>query len=348
MTLQVPSISSTTAGANISLLQSDGLYIGRGIQIASTDGTAVLSPPTGLNDMVLEGTASGDRGVGLGPSSSLLISSTGIVYGDRIGVYGVGGSGATFLNEGLILAGGLAVYDRSTQDLQVINRGTIRSGLGDYLGQNRTIQFEVIGTKTIVNSGVIEALKGGSPAIASFHVASVELVTNSGTIRGDVFLGGGDDRFDGRNGRLFDVLSGEGGADTLLGGVTADRINGGDGSDTISGGLGKDVLTGGPDNDSFQFAAKTHSRPGSGADIITDFDRPGMGNDRIDVSGLFGPKMQYIHAAAFTKAGQVRINDVVGPDVIVEVNTGGSLAADFAIRLSKTALSSMSAGDFIL
>jgi hypothetical protein len=73
-----------------------------------------------------------------------------------------------------------------------------------------------------------------------------------------------------------------------------------------------------------------------------------MGNDRIDVSGLFGPKMQYIHAAAFTKAGQVRINDVVGPDVIVEVNTGGSLAADFAIRLSKTALSSMSAGDFIL
>jgi hypothetical protein len=35
-------------------------------------------------------------------------------------------------------------------------------------------------------------------------------------------------------------------------------------------------------------------------------------------------------------------------DVLVEVNTGGSLAADCAIRLTNTALASMSAADFLL
>ena len=44
----------------------------------------------------------------------------------------------------------------------------------------------------------------------------------------------------------------------------------------------------------------------------------------------------------------VRINDVAGADVVVEVNTGGSLAADFSIRLVKTTLASMNAGDFVL
>jgi serralysin len=34
--------------------------------------------------------------------------------------------------------------------------------------------------------------------------------------------------------------------------------------------------------------------------------------------------------------------------VIVEVNTGGSLAADFQLRLAGTTLASMTAGDFFL
>ena len=52
------------------------------------------------------------------------------------------------------------------------------------------------------------------------------------------------------------------------------------------------------------------------------------------MSALFGPAMTYRHNGAFTAAGQVRINDIAGADVLVEVNTGGTLAADFAIRLA--------------
>ena len=80
--------------------------------------------------------------------------------------------------------------------------------------------------------------------------------------------------------------------------------------------------------------------------MILDFDD--SGNDRIDLSALFGPAMTYRHNLAFTAAGQVRINDVAGADVIVEVNTGGTLAADMQIRLTNTTLASMTASDFLL
>ena len=44
----------------------------------------------------------------------------------------------------------------------------------------------------------------------------------------------------------------------------------------------------------------------------------------------------------------MRINDVAGADVIVEVNTGGSLVADMQMRLVNTTLASMTASDFLL
>ena len=91
----------------------------------------------------------------------------------------------------------------------------------------------------------------------------------------------------------------------------------------LIGNLGKDTMTGGANNDIFRFAATSHSVVGVNADVITDFDD--FGDDRIDVSALFGPAMTYRHNVAFTAAGQVRINDIAGADVLVEVNTGGSL-----------------------
>ena len=103
-------------------------------------------------------------------------------------------------------------------------------------------------------------------------------------------------------------------------------------------------MAGGLNNDIFRFGTASHS-PVATPDVITDFDD--FGNDRIDLSALPGV-LTYHHSGAFTGAGQVRINDIAGPDVIVQVNIGGSLAADFAIRLAGTTLGSMTGGDFIL
>jgi serralysin len=142
------------------------------------------------------------------------------------------------------------------------------------------------------------------------------------------------------------TLSGGLGNDLLLGGNGNDRLFGELGADALIGGLGRDILAGGANNDIFRFTATTHSVVGVNADVFTDFDD--FGDDRIDVSALFGAPMTYRHNLGFTAAGQVCINDIAGADLLVEVNTGGTLAADFAIRLTGTSLGSMAAGDFIL
>jgi serralysin len=131
-----------------------------------------------------------------------------------------------------------------------------------------------------------------------------------------------------------DTLVGNGGNDTLLGRDGNDVLSGGIGNDLLAGGLGRDVHTGGAGNDVFRFSALAESPVGN-PDIITDFDD--ASDDRIDVSTVFGAAL-----------GQLRVNDIAGADLVVEVNTGGSLAADFAVRLAGTTLAGMSASDFFL
>lgn len=171
----------------------------------------------------------------------------------------------------------------------------------------------------------------------------------------DLIYGGtGNDEI--RTGNGTNTAYGEDGADSLLGGTGLDRLYGGagndifysdSGNDILTGGLGKDMLEGGPGGDIFDFNLVKESVVGANRDVIFDFD-DGNAGDRIDVSALYPAVMVYCHGLAFTAAGQVRINDVAGADVIVEVNVGGTLAADFSIRLFGTTLASMNAGDFIL
>ena len=142
------------------------------------------------------------------------------------------------------------------------------------------------------------------------------------------------------------ILTGNNAINTLNGGIGNDRLIGQGGNDILIGNSGKDTSTGGAGNDVFRFLNKVHSPVGAGADVITDFDD--LGNDRIDLSALFGPALIYRNNLPFTAAGQVRINDIAGPDLIVEVNTGGTLAADMQIRLSGTTLASMTSSDFFL
>jgi Ca2+-binding RTX toxin-like protein len=140
--------------------------------------------------------------------------------------------------------------------------------------------------------------------------------------------------------------TGNAAANVLTGNSGANVLDGKQGNDILIGNTGKDTLTGGANNDTFLYLNKTHSVAGGSRDIIKDFDD--LGNDRVDVSALFGTQMTYRHSLAFTASGQVRINDISGADVLVEVNTGGTLAADFSIRLAATTLASMTASDFIL
>jgi hypothetical protein len=148
--------------------------------------------------------------------------------------------------------------------------------------------------------------------------------------------------------------TGNSGANAIIGNNAANVLNGGGGNDTLLGmagndiligNFGRDMLTGGVGNDLFRFTDRTQSLGGATTDRITDFDD--LGNDRIDLSTLYGPALAYRGTTAFTAAGQVHVV-ASGADVLVEVNLGGTLAADFHLRLASTRLASVGADDFIL
>ena len=143
-----------------------------------------------------------------------------------------------------------------------------------------------------------------------------------------------------------DVLLGAGGNDNMLGGTGADSLIGGIGNDVLTGGAGRDVQTGGAGNDTFDYNAAAESPANALRDIITDFDD--LGNDRIDLSGVSAAVLTFRGVGAFTGANQVRINDIIGPDVFVEVNLGGTFAPEMQIHLVNTTAASMTVGDFIL
>ena len=204
------------------------------------------------------------------------------------------------------------------------------------LAGNDAYYVDNVGDKVIDTAGVDNVNAFVSYALAA-NVAIETLRTINAAATTAIHLTGNE---------FANVVIGNAGANIINGGAGNDTLNGGLGNDILIGNLGRDVSTGGGGNDIFRYLATTHSPAGAGADVILDFDD--SGNDMIDLSALFGPAMTYRHNLAFTAAGQVRVNDVVGADVIVEVNTGGSLAADVQMRLVNTTLASMTASDFLL
>ena len=122
---------------------------------------------------------------------------------------------------------------------------------------------------------------------------------------GDDTLNGGDEAITGAGDTLYggagdDTLNGGGGNDMLNGGAGEDTLNGGDGADTLDGGAGDDDrLTGGGGGDTFVFG------PGSGSDIIVDFDQTQA--DMIDLRG-FGLTAEELTPLISVRAGNTVIN----------------------------------------
>ncbi|QNO26916.1 hypothetical protein EEB18_019720 [Sphingopyxis sp. OPL5] len=163
------------------------------------------------------------------------------------------------------------LFDEFSSLSEVWNRGTIN---GDYAIRVTDLDFyEQFASETglrVYNSGTIN----GIVALSSY----ADIVVNTNAINGQVRLGGGDDIFDGRGGRLTGDLRGGAGNDTLLTGAGNDNLFGDTGDDILSGGAGNDTLTGGAGRDSFRLET------GFGDDIVTDF-QTGSAHDYIDVAG---------------------------------------------------------------
>jgi Ca2+-binding RTX toxin-like protein len=155
------------------------------------------------------------------------------------------------------------------------NSGVIKVDDGQYRLNSYAVLVNAI-FGTAVNTGLIEA------DVAFQITADVGTkIDNSGTIRGDIYLGSGDDLiintgsisgivdlaigadvYDGRGtGRLFGAVYGGQGNDQLTGGSSEVVFNGEEGDDILRGGSADDILDGGRGDDTLD--------GGAGFDVVT-------------------------------------------------------------------------------
>lgn len=181
---------------------------------------------------------------------------------------------------------------------------------------------------TITNAGLIQGQGGDAIIIVGDHD---DTLTNSGTILGDITMGGGDDTVTFSKGSNVDG--------TVMLGLGDDTFTGWNGDDLVSGGAGEDELTGGKGADTFVFAAVGDSgNTKATADLVTDFRA--KDGDLIDLSEIDANTVladdqafKFIGSKAFhDKAGELRYaTDRNGTWIQGDVDGDGK--ADFMIHL---------------
>jgi Ca2+-binding RTX toxin-like protein len=270
-------------GTDVDLGTTDSIYIGQPIYFAAR------VRGTGSNQsIIVEGQVAGG-----GPTAMLVLGDTGTTgnlihitetgrvtsVGDPealIAAMGTLGISSRIINEGVVNASfgrgiGIATTGQAEDtDHSIYNSGTIRAASIGVVSANLSGKFTLTNTGTII--GALEDLvvpgeNGGTLHQGSFLSLGVhqeggiyfpdvdESIYNSGRMVGSVWLGGGADYYEGRNGRIEGEVHGGDGADKLFAGVGNDRLFGENGIDQLMGGLGADYLDGGAGTDTVLYVS---------------------------------------------------------------------------------------------
>lgn len=294
---------------------------------------------------------------------------------DRVFNY-VGGS-MTSLIVGFGVTGTTQVYNQgSLSDGISINGGGLSLENGGFIGSSVSVGSSAA---AIFNTGRIDGAISTSGATSIFNSGqvvsidtfnAVDTITNSGLILDAVTLFGGNDVYDGAQGRVLGVVTGGQGDDRLTGGVNADRfygdgvagdttggadtLTGGDGDDVLFGGFGRDTLYGNRDDDQlFGNQDDDFLHGGQGDDVIfagqgADILNGGVGDDTL--AGNAGDD-RFIFNAGF---GHDTITDfrAAGANDLIQFspNTFGDFAAVQAGATAVTGgtLLTDAAGDSVL
>ena len=259
--------------------------------------------------------------------------------GTILGSIRLEGIGSAFVNTGEILsASGPSVLAQGTS-MRIVNQGEIVGGLDSPLGNglNLVNSGRWLGDLRLTGGGDVVRNAGEIDGDVRLGESS-DLVVNSGLILSNCLLGAGDDRYDGRHGRISLAVVGDDGADTILGGADgedaiggagADFIQGADGHDVINGGKQADRLLGGSGDD--LLLGGSHGdilTGGAGADTMdgglhkdTFVFRPGFGHDLIQHFVASGDQADTIlfSRAVFKNFNQLSSNmNDVGDDVVIK------------------------------
>lgn len=219
--------STTSAGVAYALASADRFYLPKGEVAASTVSVGIYSAAIG-NVLTIAGEVVGfEDGIGLGGTVTetgrhvVTVLEGGVVLGgdDAIQLLGFG---STVFNQGTI-QGRYGINIVATG----VGEGTSITNTGSIIAQNTALLLD--GTKNvIVNMGLIK----GSTAIYGQNI-SIEVVTNSGTIIGNVLLNSGADSYDGRGGTVIGTIFGGYGADRFIAGASQETFDGEQDTDTL-------------------------------------------------------------------------------------------------------------------
>jgi hypothetical protein len=179
-------------------------------------------------------------GVKFGQSTNVTLLNSGSIFGQQAGVLVEATDGVSVVNSGAISSDqyGLRVTGGLGFRAEVENSGGLRGDVAAVLVENGD-RLLLTNTGTVVGDIVCNS------------AGQKDKIVNSGDVVGDVFLGQGNDLYNGAGGRVGAVYGGEGN----------DRIIGGPTSETFSGGPGKD---------DFVFSAPLNAL--GNVDIITDLN----------------------------------------------------------------------------
>ncbi|WP_417211656.1 calcium-binding protein [Antarctobacter sp.] len=286
----ITSASSTVEVENFQSTQANSLLV-NGFIINSTTGlgAAVLLDSASSFNMTV-GPSGLVQGVAVGAlfgavSTALTLNNAGTMMSTRsraIDVFNSDGSMSVNLSNSGLIDGPLGAIrlDSGNGNVRIVNSGTIMTAAQTAITLNNVAGS--FGAGFLHNTGTVV---GTFRALDASAGSGVTVVFNSGLIDGHILLGGGQDEYEGGNGRQRGTVFGQGDADVLAGGLQSDRFDGGSGNDTLVGRGGDDRLDGGPDDDFLVGGDGNDSMDGgTGADILNgnvgdDTILGGTGND---------------------------------------------------------------------
>ncbi|NEY89404.1 calcium-binding protein [Tabrizicola oligotrophica] len=237
----IEATSQTTLGPVYTLTGTDDLFVGADVTIRCTyndpvnhTGADAVISWEGTHSITVAGTIIGEDEainlVGCLTAQTVTIQATGVLISggdgmvqDADGVI-LDGLGSHLRNAGTITAYGSAVSVIAPEGgvTSIVNLGSMTgrvSGIWHKFGN---------GTLSFTNSGTVS-----SDAFSYLGNSGVDRLTNSGTLNGDIALGGGDDLFVGSTGTVNGLIDGGDGDDTFRPGSHAEIMDGGDGIDLL-------------------------------------------------------------------------------------------------------------------
>lgn len=287
------------------------------------------------------------------------------LYGDlgADSLLGGGGTDSVYgaAGDDTIRSSGAGYYDGGTEN------DYIYAGLGSaetLVGGSGT---DWLNTRTFNGNYLVNLATGATNFAGESFTGFENGITGNGndTVLGTAaansfYTGGGNDVVNGGAGNDFlsgelgnDVLSGGDGSDVVQGGAGTDRLAGNTGNDTLIGLSGSDTLTGGVGEDIFVFNNVTDSAPGTGFDLITDFQGAGLQpgpvtEDRIDLTNVYGGVLTFTGTVAGGMGTAWVVNS--GAETWLRVNIDADAAIEMTVRINDGASNANSyvASDFLL